>query len=117
MDQNTKNLYECTGAHAPMKNASERYNAYLWNDIYLTPPIRGFSTVGSHRRVSEGAGAPRFYTMAFPMGGRVNWRGDYFLGLRRFLEISIGEAGDYPRSKIPRLKIMLDHLKVPQDVK
>ena len=27
----------------------------------------------------------------------------------------MGEAGDYPRSKIPRLKIMLDDLKIPQD--
>ena len=102
MDQNTKKLYECTGAQAPMKNALERYNAYLWNDIYPTPPIRGFSTGGSHRRVSEGAGAPRFCTWAFPMVERADWRGDYSAG------DTAGEiTAEYGESKIPRLKIML----------
>ena len=27
----------------------------------------------------------------------------------------VGETGDYPGSKMKRLKIMLQHLKVPQD--
>ena len=40
-----------------------------WTYHFLTPHIRGCSTVGGHRRVREGAGAPRFYTMAFPMVG------------------------------------------------
>ena len=73
-------------------------------DIFLTPLIRGFSTDGSHRRVSEGAGALRFYTMPFPMVGSANWRGDYLLGA------SIGEARIHPRSKNPQTKNHASHL-------
>ena len=65
MDQNIANDIDGTGARAPMTNASERYNTCLWEDFFPTPPIRGFSTVGFHRRVSDGAGAARFYTIAF----------------------------------------------------
>ena len=46
----------------------------------LPPPIRGFTTVESHRRVSHGAGAARFYVSAFPVLGSADWRGDYSCG-------------------------------------
>ena len=61
MDQSAEMIREWTGALAPMTNASERYNTSLWEYFSPTPPITGFSTVESHRRVSDGAGAPRFY--------------------------------------------------------
>lgn len=42
-------------------------------NLAAPPPIGGFSTVEWHRRVREGAGALRFYTMAFPMAGELIW--------------------------------------------
>ena len=85
-----------------MTNASERYNTSLWEYFSPTPPIPGFSTVESHRRVSDGAGALSFYTTAFLMGGTVNWRGYYSRG-------GPGETktGGCPKSEIARVKIML----------
>ena len=67
MDQSVKMSHECTGARASMASASERYNTCLCILYFPTPLIRGFTTVEFHRRVSEGAGAPRFCPRAFPM--------------------------------------------------
>ena len=78
--QNTKKLYECTGSRAPRKNASERYNAYLWDDISHHHPIRGFSTVGSRRRVRHGAGAPRFPPPCRPWRGALTARAECLWG-------------------------------------
>ena len=102
MDQNTKKSDDAPGARAPVKTSLKRLNIiYLQRDS-AHPHENQFPEVGSHRRVSEGAGAPRFCTWAFPMGERADWRGDYSSG------DTAGEiTAEYGESKIPRLKIML----------
>ena len=80
MDQKVKMMYEWTGARAPMSNASERSDTCLYFPHFLTPPIRRCSAVGFHRRVSEGAGAPRFHPRAFPMVVGLDRGGDYSCG-------------------------------------
>ena len=94
--------------------ANDECNGEILTPPYTDPscPIRKstFSTVGIHRRVRDGAGAPRFYVFAFLwLGAR---SGEVF----SFWDLpAVGESVEVPQKLKTRLLMLLEDLKIPQD--